>query len=179
MLKSINRKVRDFLIALRHRGGIVSGKIVIEVTEAFISECCNKSVKNLCIGQSLAQNLFVRMGFFWRMSTRAKFSVPDKSRRITKFSVMYKTVNKIEKYHTPHQLVINADQTPLKYVPAGCSTLALNNSKNLPLARAPDQRAITTTLAQVLVGSFLPMQLIYKAKTNIIIISKNHIPRWI
>lgn len=113
------------------------------------------------------------------MSTRAKFSIPDKSRRITKFSVMYKTVNKIEKYHTPHQLVINADQTPLKYVPAGCSTLALNNSKNLPLARAPDQRAITTTLAQVLVGSFLPMQLIYKAKTNIIIISKNHIPRWI
>ena len=64
MLKSINRKVRDFLIALRHRGGIVSSKIVIEVTEAFISECCNKSVKNLCIGQSLAQNLFVRMGFF-------------------------------------------------------------------------------------------------------------------
>ena len=63
----------------------------------------------------------------------------------------------------PHHLVINADQTPLKYVPGGCSTLVLENSKNVALAGASDKRAIT---AQTLDGSFLPMLLIHKEKTS-------------
>ena len=52
MLKSIDRKVRDFLIALRYRGGIVSSTIAIAVAKVFASESCDKSVKNLCIAQS-------------------------------------------------------------------------------------------------------------------------------
>ena len=63
MLGSIDQKVRDFLIALRHRGDIVSRTIAIAVGKTFISENCDESVKNLCIGQSWAQSLFRRMGF--------------------------------------------------------------------------------------------------------------------
>ena len=36
MLGSIDQKVRDFLIALRHRGGIVSSTIAIVFGKAFI-----------------------------------------------------------------------------------------------------------------------------------------------
>ena len=45
----------------------------------------------------------------------------------------------MERFNIPHELVINADQTPLKYVPVGCSTLASKNSKNVPLAGAADE----------------------------------------
>ena len=72
----------------------------------------------------------------------------------------------MERFNIPHELVINADQTPLKYVPVGRSTLASKNSKNVPLAGAADKRAITATFAQTLDDSFLPMQLIYKGKTS-------------
>ena len=58
MLGSIDQKVRDFLIALRHHQGIVSSTIAIAVGKAFISESCDKSVKNLCIGQYWVQSLF-------------------------------------------------------------------------------------------------------------------------
>ena len=106
------------------------------------------------------------MGFVWQMSTTAKVPIPDKARKEIEFVFMHKIVKKIEKYNIPHDLVINADQTPLKYVPVDRCTLASRNSKNVPLAGAADKRAITATFAQTLDDSFLPMQLIYKGKTS-------------
>ena len=73
------------------------------------------------------------------MSTTAKFPIPDKARKEIEFVFMHKIVKKIEKYNIPHDLVIDADQTPLKYVPVGRSTLASKNSKNVPLAGAADE----------------------------------------
>ena len=134
MLGSIDQKKRDFLIALRHRRGIVSSTIAIAVGKAFISESCDESVKNLCIEQSWAESLFRRMGFVQRMSTTAKVPIPDKARKEIEFVFMHKIVKKIEKYNIPHDLVINADQTPLRYVPAGRSTLAVRRiQKMFPL----------------------------------------------
>ena len=92
ILGSINRKVRDLLIALRNRGGIVSSAIAIIVAKAFIQESCDKSVKNLCIRQSWAQSLFGRMEFVRRMSTIAKFPIPDKARKEIGFVFMHKIV---------------------------------------------------------------------------------------
>ena len=125
-----------------------------------------QSTKNLDIGQSWAQSLFRRMGFVRRMSTTAKVPIPDKARKEIEFVFMHKIVQKIEKHQIPHSLIINADQTPLKYVPVGRSTLAAKNSKNVPLAGAADKRAITATFGQTLDDTFLPMQLIYKGKTS-------------
>ena len=62
-------------------------------------------------------------------------------------------------------MIINADQTPSKYVPVGRSTLAENNVKDIPISGSADKRSITATFAQALDGSFLPFQLIYKRKT--------------
>ena len=106
------------------------------------------------------------MGFVRRMSTTAKVPIPVKVKKKIEFVFMHKIVKKIEKYNIPHDLVINADQTPLKYVPVDRCTLASRNSKNVPLAGAADKRAITATFAQTLDDSFLPMQLIYKGKTS-------------
>ena len=67
---------------------------------------------------------------------------------------MQKIVKKIERYNIPYELVINADQTPLKYIPVGHSTLASKNSKNIPLAGVGGKRAITATFSQTLDDSF-------------------------
>ena len=67
------------------------------------------------------------MGFVRRMSTTAKLPIPDKARKEIELVFMQKIVKKIEKYNIPHDLFINADQTPLKYVPVGRSKLASKN----------------------------------------------------
>ena len=66
----------------------------------------------------------------------------------------------------PHSLIISADQTPLKYVPVGWSTLAEKNVRDIPISGSADKRLITATYAEAFDGPFLPFQLIYKEKTT-------------
>ena len=69
---------------------------------------------------------------------------------------MHNVVQKVEKHNIPHSLIINADQTPSKYVPVGWSNLAEKNVKDVPIFGSADKRSIT--------AFFLPFQLIYKGK---------------
>ena len=68
--------------------------------------------------------------------------------------------SKVQKFSIPHSLIINLDQTPTKYVPAGLTTLAKKNTKTVPIKGSSDKRTITATFAISLQGDFLPMQLI-------------------
>ena len=106
------------------------------------------------------------MGFVRRMATTAKIPIPDKARKEIELVFMHKIVQKVEKHNIPHSLIINADQTPWKYVPVGRSTSAEKNVKDVPISGSADKRSITATFAEILDGSFLPFQLIYKGKTT-------------
>jgi hypothetical protein len=66
----------------------------------------------------------------------------------------------------PANLVINLYQTGLNTVPSGEWTMEREGSKTVGLAGLEDKRQITTTFATMLDGQFLPIQLLYKGKTN-------------
>ena len=106
------------------------------------------------------------MGFVRGMAATAKIPIPDKARKEIELAFMHKLVKKVEKHNIPHSLIINADQTPSKYVLVGRSTLAEKNVKDVPISGSADKRLITGTFAETLDGSFLPFQLIYKRKTT-------------
>ena len=84
------------------------------------------------------------------MVTTAKVPIPDKARKEIEFVLMHKIVHKVEKHDIPPSLIINADQTPSKYVPVGRSTLAKRNTKDVPISGSADKRSITATFAQTL-----------------------------
>ena len=71
----------------------------------------------------------------------------------------------MEKYNIPSELIINIDQTPLKYVPVGNTTLAPRGETSVTVEGSADKRMITGTFAITLQGEFLPIQLIYGGKT--------------
>ena len=127
MLGMVDKKIRDFLIALRHRGGVVNSTIAIAAVKGLIQSSSDPDLKRIKINTSWAQSLFRRMGFVRRMATTAKVPIPDKARKEIELIFMHKIVQKVEKHNIPHSLIINADQTPSKYVPVGRSTLAENN----------------------------------------------------
>ena len=66
----------------------------------------------------------------------------------------------------PPELIINFDQTGLKYVPVGDWTMAKKGSKSVPIFGLGDKRQITAVFASTLSGMFLPPQLIYEGKTK-------------
>lgn len=86
------------------------------------------------------------MGFVKRMKTSSKVDIPEGARREIEYLFHYEIVSQIEKYNIPHSMMINVDQTPLKYVSTANYTLAEKGSKTVTLEGGNDKRTITGTL---------------------------------
>ena len=66
----------------------------------------------------------------------------------------------------PPELVINWDQTAVKYVPVSLWTPEKKGAKCVEIVSTDDKRQITATVAGTMSGEFLPAQLIYGGKTS-------------
>ena len=64
-----------------------------------------------------AQSLFRRMGFKKQMQTTGKVEIPEGARKEAELLYLHNIVTIVEKYEIPHSLIMNLDQTPLKYIP--------------------------------------------------------------
>ena len=72
----------------------------------------------------------------------------------------------MEKFNIRHSLIINLDQTCIKYVRAARTTLAKKNTKTVSIKGTSNKRTITARFTISLQRDFLPMQLIYGGKTR-------------
>ena len=106
------------------------------------------------------------MGYVWSFGTTGKAHVPQCVKREAELLYIHDIVNLIETYKIPNSIVLNLDQTPVKYVPCGKATLAKQNTSSVPVSGVSDKRMITATFTITLDGKFLPMQLIYGGKTR-------------
>ena len=115
------------------------------------------------------------MGYVRRMKTSSKVKIPDCAKRTTEFLFHHEVVTTIEKRHEtvttiekrniPGSMIINIDQTPLKYVPTSNLTLAEKEATCVTMESSSDKRCITGTFSITFSNEFLPMQLIYGGKT--------------
>ena len=109
---------------------------------------------------------FRRIGFVRRRGTTAKLEIPDGTFKEAQLLFTHDIVSKVEKYNISHSLIINIDQTPIKYVPVSRSSLAKKNSKAVTFKGSSDKKSITATFSITFSGMFLPMQLIYGGKAT-------------
>ena len=71
----------------------------------------------------------------------------------------------VEIEEIPSSLIINWDQTAIKYVPVSTWTMADEGSKQVEIVGADDKRQITSVFAITPLGDFLLPQLIYQGTT--------------
>ena len=64
------------------------------------------------------------------------------------------------------ELVLNWDQTGIKLVPVSSHTIDRQGLKHVEVAGIKDKRLITAIFCGSLTGDFLPMQIVYKGKTE-------------
>jgi len=121
---------------------------------------------------SWAKSLFQRMGFTRRMKTTGKVEIPEGAKQEAELLFLHSIVTLMEEHNIPESLVMNLDQTPLKYVPVSNNTMATRGVKSVAIAGSGDKRGITGTFVITLDGKFLPIQLIYGGKT------KQSLPRY-
>ena len=79
---------------------------------------------------------------------------------------MHDIVSAVQTCNIPDELILNADQTPSKYVPTTNVTLSEQGTAHLPVRGRNVKRAITVTAIQTLSGKILPFQIIYTGKTE-------------
>ncbi|XP_057303392.1 uncharacterized protein LOC130640840 [Hydractinia symbiolongicarpus] len=165
-LGSLDEMVQRFLIALRNRGGVVSRTVATAAAKALISRNPQFELGHIKIDNSWAKSLFKRMGFKKRMKTTSKVEITEGAKKECELLFLHDIVSTIEQHSIPHQLVMNLDQTALKFVPRMNHTMAKKGSSSVPIVGSSDKRCLTGTFIITLDGSFLPMQLIYGGKTN-------------
>ena len=117
-------------------------------------------------GKLWIQSLFHHVEFVRRAATTYKVEISEGAKKQAELFYLHTIFSTTEKYQIPKSMVLNLDQTPLKYAPCSRHTLERKNAKHVAIAGTPYKKAITVTFVITLEGKCLPLQLIYVAKTS-------------
>lgn len=166
LLGELDAMVQAYLQAQSKQGCVINTSIANATARALIDRNPNL-VGNIDLeSSSWARSLFRRMGFVRRRKTSSKVEIPDAARKEIEFLFHHEIVSYMEQFDIPPSLILNLDQTPLKYAPVSNETMAKQGSTSVTIEGSDDKRMITGTFAITLSGKFLPPQLIYGGKTT-------------
>ena len=167
LLGEIDEMVQRFLEPLRKKGGVVNAVVAKSVAKALVKRSGKKDLEVLDLdGRWWIQSLFRRMGFVRRAATTSKVEIPERAKKEAEMVYLYKIVSMVEKYQIPKSMILNLDQTPLKFAPYSRHTLEKRNEKHVAISGTSYKQAITGTFVITLDGNCLPFQLIYCGKTS-------------
>ena len=116
--------------------------------------------------RSWAYGLFGRMGLVQRKPTTSKSRINEIEFATQKKAFLEDLVTTVQMEEIPVELILNWDQTEIKLVPASSSTMEQKGVKRVEVVGQNDKCLITAIFCGSLQGDFLPVQLIYKGKTN-------------
>ena len=117
LLGSLDQMVQRFLLSFQSTGGLLSSAVAISATKALVARNLQYNLRRINLDSwHWAQSLFRRMGFKKRMQTTGKVEIPEGVRKEAELLYLHNIVMIIEKYEIPHSLIMNLDQTLLKYI---------------------------------------------------------------
>ena len=71
--------------------------------------------------------------------TSSKVDISDGARKEMEFLCHHDILSRVEEFNIPETLIINIDQTPLKYVPVSKETMAKRNSTSVTIEVSDDK----------------------------------------
>ena len=98
------------------------------------------------------------MGFTKRTCTTSKPEIPEQAKKEAKLLFQHQIVDLVGRYSIPSSLIMNFDQTPLKYATVANQTLAKKGSNHVAIKGSWFRQAITATFGITFATKFLPME---------------------
>ena len=162
----LDTKLRKFIMSLRNAGRNINRHVVHGILMGLIKSNLTKygSCLDFNVSRGWINYLYKRMNMSRRMVTISRPKITRSIWEETRFVFLQEIAHAVSWHDIPDELIINADQTSSKFVPADNITMAVKGSKHIPRKGANDKRGITATLLETLNGVMLPFQLIYKGK---------------
>lgn len=163
----LDLKLRSMIVSLRRAGAGINIHVVRGVLMGLVQSNPEKFGKyvNFDVSRSWVRSLYQRMKFSRRAATTSRPVITRSLWIEVKSQFLHDISEKVLLYNIPDELIINADQTPSKYVATDNITMAAKGEKHISRAGSSDKRSITLTLCESHDGIILPFQLIYKGKT--------------
>ena len=127
LLGDIDQMVQTYIKSVSSRGGLITSTLANAAAKAHMARYPNMIAHIDIDSSSWSKSLFRRMGLVRRMKTPSKVTIPDGARKEIEFLFQHQIVSAIEEHDIPCSMIINIDQTLLKYVPTGNFTLAAND----------------------------------------------------
>ena len=113
----IDENMRKFTVSLYKKGCHVSHSITATAAVVLLGRTDDEPIP---CGRSLLK----RLEFRRRAATTDKVEKPESAKKGVVLQHHYCITSIVEKHNIPESLVINSDQTPLKYVQVGHFTMA-------------------------------------------------------
>ena len=104
---------------------------------------------------SWAKSFSKRMGFIKRAKISAQVSIPGGARKDIEYLFHHNIATMVERHCIPHSVILNIDQTPLKYVSVGNFTLDKKEAKSVSVEGSNNKRCIIATFGISLNNNFL------------------------
>ena len=124
LLGELDKMVQKYLLTLSKRGGVINTTVANATAKALMSKYPHVVGQIDVDSSRWAKSLFSRMNFVKWRKTSSKVDIPDGARKEIEYLFLHEIVSIVEKHKIPPALIINIDQTLLKYVPVGSETLA-------------------------------------------------------
>ena len=122
-------------------------------------------------------SLLRRMNLVKRKSTKAARKIPTDFPEI-KLAFLKRVADCVQQHKIPPELVLNWDQTGVKFVPTSEWTLAEQGSQQVDVLAKEDKREMTICFTCTMSGFLLPPHLIYSGKTNKCHLEVSFPPGW-
>ena len=124
-LETVDEKVCKFFQIVRGKGDVINSVVAIATANALIAKSGLEHLEALDLeNSSWTKSLFRRMGFVRRAKTTSKPEIPERGKNEATLILHYQIIDLVEKYQIPSSILINIDQTPLKYAPVSNQTMA-------------------------------------------------------
>ena len=141
MLESLDDMVQRYLQAYRSRGSPVNSLIMVSIAKVLIAQNPQLNLDHINLYlSSWAKSLFQRMGFTRRMKTTGKIEIPEGVKQEAELLCLHNIVTLVEEHNIPQNLILNLDQTPLKYVPVSHNTTTKKGVKSVAIAVSADKK---------------------------------------
>lgn len=110
LLVEFDSLVQSYLIAQSNQGCVINSGVANATATALMKRNPGVIGNNDLESSHLSQSLLHCIGFVKRHITSFRVEIPDGAKK------HHEIVSYLEKYKIPHYLILNLDQTPLKYV---------------------------------------------------------------
>ena len=167
--QTLDETVQRFISDTRKTGGVINTTVVVATARGIVSakdpSLLRENGGPLDITSAWAKSLMKRMGYVKRKCSNAgKITLENFEEIKEEFLADVKA--EVLMNEIPLDLVFNWDQTGIQLVPTGEWTMHQAKDKIIPISHSDDKRQITGVFAVTAVGRYLPVQLIYKGKTE-------------